>query len=161
MFQLPSRYWTQYSYCGFGQPLALAVKATIEPAGWVALAGDRLTLAHGGGAVAVSVDVGGPAGLPLLRATACGLGQGVVPAARGGVAGGGMFQVLSRYGTQYSYWGLGQPLALAVKPTADPAGCVALAGDRLTLAHGGGAVTVSVAVAVCVRLPLVPVMVSE
>jgi hypothetical protein len=54
MCQLPSRYWTQYSYCGLGQPLALALKLTVDPAGWVALGGERLALEHGGGVLAAS-----------------------------------------------------------------------------------------------------------
>jgi hypothetical protein len=44
MCQVPSRYWTQYAYCGLGQPLALAVKFTIDPPVTVVLDGERLAL---------------------------------------------------------------------------------------------------------------------
>jgi hypothetical protein len=71
-----------------------------------------------------------------------------------------MCQVPSRYWSQYSNWGLEHPDAVAVRWTVTPAACAVVAGERVAEEHGGGGLTTSVAGAVLVRPPPVPVMVS-
>jgi hypothetical protein len=46
-YHVPFGNWIQYSYCGFVQPVDMAVKATVDPAACLGLLGKRLAVAQG------------------------------------------------------------------------------------------------------------------
>lgn len=67
---------------------------------------------------------------------------------------------MSGYWTQYSNCGLEHPDAVAEKWIVEPTTCDVLAGAIVAEEHGGGGLTTRLTLAVWVRLPLAPVMVS-
>src|SRR4029077_4803183 len=110
MCQVPSVYWTQYSYCGLEQPVDVAEKCTVAVTCWVALAGDRLALVQPANVtvlepIASASAVESPVWLahtwtvyvPGARPEVFQAHVGSVLKARS------MFQLPSRYWTQYSY----------------------------------------------------------
>jgi len=122
MFQLPSGNWTQYWYCGLEQPVELAEKCTVDPNVAEVLDGERVALVQ-----PVSVIVLEPIASDRAVELPVSLAQtwtvktpGARPAVLQSHVGSAlnarsMFQLPSRYWTQYSYWGAEQPVELAVK----------------------------------------------
>src|SRR6202140_4149522 len=132
---VPSSHCTQYSYCGFGQPVEVAVNATFEPPCTVGAPGLRVAAVQPPSTTALEpVASSAVVSAPCWLAHACTV---YVPGGRPAVFQAHVGSVLKArvmvhvpFGdwSQYSNWGLVHPLALSEKLTVDAAATGGLEG---------------------------------